>query len=290
MLGSPDLLRRSPVIADDFPPANAAWIGVHMSVTFRRVGLVAGVVVVGTILLCTSTLTPARLTARERKVNLRLSLSVSERPGVPLLAEGVWAAAGPFGSSEASRAVDAAFPGLDSTSTTAPEGQTRRMVVTVMAVIPFQTNIHYTPTLTLGTIQILTPGIPGTQARTYRITYRGGAEVSRKLLWHGVATPSRAQVENYGTYPVPLPATQRTQFGEATWYPNCPTRGLYAAHTSLPFGTRVTVTNLDNSASITVVIDDRGPYGPGRILDLCPEAFAQLAPLGQGVAFVKITW
>jgi rare lipoprotein A (peptidoglycan hydrolase) len=40
-----------------------------------------------------------------------------------------------------------------------------------------------------------------------------------------------------------------------------------------------------------VVINDRGPYGvPGRIIDLCDSAFAQIAPLGQGVADVRITW
>jgi rare lipoprotein A len=53
----------------------------------------------------------------------------------------------------------------------------------------------------------------------------------------------------------------------------------------------VTVTNLDNGRAVTVIIDDRGPYGvPGRIIDLCSTAFAQIAPLAQGVANVEITW
>jgi rare lipoprotein A len=51
----------------------------------------------------------------------------------------------------------------------------------------------------------------------------------------------------------------------------------------------VTVTNLDNGKSVTVVINDRGPYG-GRSIDLSEEAFAQIAPLGQGVAHVRLTW
>jgi rare lipoprotein A len=64
-----------------------------------------------------------------------------------------------------------------------------------------------------------------------------------------------------------------------------------AAHLSLPFSTVVTVTNLDNGQSIAVVINDRGPYGiADRIVDLCSPAFAQIAPLAQGVARVKITW
>ena len=40
-----------------------------------------------------------------------------------------------------------------------------------------------------------------------------------------------------------------------------------------------------------MIIDDRGPYGvAGRIIDLSQEAFAQLAPLGQGVFRVEVTW
>jgi len=51
------------------------------------------------------------------------------------------------------------------------------------------------------------------------------------------------------------------------------------------------VRNLDNGKTVTVVINDRGPYGvPGRIIDLCKPAFAAIAPLGQGVANVEITW
>ena len=80
-----------------------------------------------------------------------------------------------------------------------------------------------------------------------------------------------------------------SQVGEATWY-DPPWGGYTAAHKTLPFGTHVTVTNLDTGASVTVVIDDRGPYAPGRIIDLSPEAFSAIAPLGQGVMHVSISW
>jgi rare lipoprotein A len=50
------------------------------------------------------------------------------------------------------------------------------------------------------------------------------------------------------------------------------------------------VTNLDNGSQVTVTINDRGPYAEGRIVDLCDGAFAQIAPLQQGVADVKITF
>ena len=45
---------------------------------------------------------------------------------------------------------------------------------------------------------------------------------------------------------------------------------LTAAHKSLPFGTRVTVTNKRNGRSVTVRINDRGPFVRGRIIDLTP--------------------
>ncbi|TMK83342.1 MAG: septal ring lytic transglycosylase RlpA family lipoprotein, partial [Actinobacteria bacterium] len=65
--------------------------------------------------------------------------------------------------------------------------------------------------------------------------------------------------------------------------------GLTAASPWLPFGTRVTVTNLANGRSVAVVINDRGPFG-GRIIDLSQEAFSRIAPLGAGVCQVRIAW
>ena len=65
---------------------------------------------------------------------------------------------------------------------------------------------------------------------------------------------------------------------------------MTAAHPWLPFGTRVTVTDVATGRSVTVVIDDRGPFGPGRIIDLSPEAFGALEPLGRGVLHVQLSW
>jgi rare lipoprotein A len=61
-------------------------------------------------------------------------------------------------------------------------------------------------------------------------------------------------------------------------------RELTAAHRSLPFGTRVRVTNKRNGRSVTVRINDRGPFIRGRIIDLTPAAarrlgFSGLAPV-----------
>ena len=55
---------------------------------------------------------------------------------------------------------------------------------------------------------------------------------------------------------------------------------LTAAHRSLPFGTIVRVTNLQNGRTVMVRINDRGPFGKGRIIDLSPAAAQQLHFLG----------
>lgn len=63
---------------------------------------------------------------------------------------------------------------------------------------------------------------------------------------------------------------------------------LTAAHPSLPFNTRVKVTNLKNKKAITVRINDRGPFAGERIIDLSMEAARQLGILHAGVAQVKV--
>ncbi|MFC1616080.1 septal ring lytic transglycosylase RlpA family protein [Patescibacteria group bacterium] len=60
-----------------------------------------------------------------------------------------------------------------------------------------------------------------------------------------------------------------------------------AAHPSLPFGTVVEVTNLNNGKSVEVRITDRGPYWPGRVIDLTSSAFDQIASLGAGLTYVQ---
>ncbi len=64
--------------------------------------------------------------------------------------------------------------------------------------------------------------------------------------------------------------------------------GLTAAHRDLPLGAEVTVTNLENGKSIIVVVDDRGPYIKGRVIDLSRGAARELGMVAQGVARVRI--
>lgn len=63
---------------------------------------------------------------------------------------------------------------------------------------------------------------------------------------------------------------------------------LTAAHKSLPFGTKVKVTNLGNNESVVVVINDRGPYVEGRIIDVSRAAAEKLRFVNQGIAEVTI--
>jgi len=90
------------------------------------------------------------------------------------------------------------------------------------------------------------------------------------------------------------------QEGEASWYGP----GLYgrktasgevlrpgtmtAAHRTLPFGTCLRVTNLENGRAVEVRVNDRGPYAAGRILDVSETAARALGMRGQGITRVRL--
>lgn len=63
---------------------------------------------------------------------------------------------------------------------------------------------------------------------------------------------------------------------------------MTAAHRSLPFNTKVKVTNPQTGRSVTVRINDRGPYHGNRTLDLSRGAAASIGMVDAGVAKVKI--
>ncbi len=100
--------------------------------------------------------------------------------------------------------------------------------------------------------------------------------------------------------PVASQGQKRRSLGMASYYgpgfANRPTangerfdpRAMTAAHRSLPFGTRVRVTNLENGRQVVVRINDRGPYRKGRVLDLSRAAARKLGFLEDGVAHVRI--
>jgi rare lipoprotein A len=63
---------------------------------------------------------------------------------------------------------------------------------------------------------------------------------------------------------------------------------MTAAHKTLPFGTKVIVTNINNGKTVTVKINDRGPFVKGRIIDLTRAAFSKIESVDKGVAKVRI--
>lgn len=63
---------------------------------------------------------------------------------------------------------------------------------------------------------------------------------------------------------------------------------LTAAHPSLPFGTKVRVTNVSTGKSVTVRVNDRGPFVRGRVIDVSKAAAQSIGMTSQGVAKVKL--
>jgi rare lipoprotein A len=66
------------------------------------------------------------------------------------------------------------------------------------------------------------------------------------------------------------------------------THELTAAHPTLPFGTRLHVTNVATGQSVTVRVNDRGPFVPGRNVDVSYAAAERLGMVGAGIAKVKL--
>ena len=98
-----------------------------------------------------------------------------------------------------------------------------------------------------------------------------------------------------------LPSPALARCGDASWYgpgfhggttangERFNAYAMTAAHRSLPFGSRVRVTNQDTGRSVVIRINDDGPHIPGRIIDLSEGAFARIASLDRGVARVCIS-
>ena len=93
------------------------------------------------------------------------------------------------------------------------------------------------------------------------------------------------------------PAQALPQCGGASWYAmtsktasgeRANPRTMTAAHRTLPFGTKVRVTNLRNGRSVIVRINDRGPFVRGRVIDVSKAAAARLGFVAQGTTQVRV--
>jgi hypothetical protein len=130
--------------------------------------------------------------------------------------------------------------------------------------------------------KIETKGEKGEWEIKYKITYKDGREISREILDKKKTKEPITQVEIQGVYMELGKAAK----GQGTWYAY--KGGMFAASTTIPKGHYAKVTSLASGKSVVVQINDYGPQGKGRVIDLDKVAFQKLAPLGAGVIGVKV--
>lgn len=137
----------------------------------------------------------------------------------------------------------------------------------------------------------------------------GTSQQKLTLKWvNNVRTALGGKAINYLAYRpnrslnVFTPITQKTQFGYASWYGGefngrrtangdiFNMNKLTAAHRTLPLGTMILVTNLDTGRSVSVKVNDRGPFADTgrRVLDLSKAAFQSISSINAGVARIRI--
>ena len=136
---------------------------------------------------------------------------------------------------------------------------------------------------------------PNSRLRPGPIANSRAAILSTALLFVGACTVPASKV----ALP-PLPDPRLSQTGIASWYgPGFHGKAtasgeiynqhdLTAAHQTLPLGTKVVVTNLENGSSTEVLINDRGPFAKNRIIDLSYAAAQLLNMVGPGTALVRL--
>lgn len=129
------------------------------------------------------------------------------------------------------------------------------------------------------------------------VARRASPEPSRSasLFHHRRATVAKKLANS--AIDKPAAGKQETSHGLASYYSYDPKTAsgekfdpneLTAAHRTLPFGTRLRVTNVATGRSVTVRVNDRGPFVPGRVVDVSRSAAESLGMTKQGVAKVKL--
>jgi rare lipoprotein A (peptidoglycan hydrolase) len=120
----------------------------------------------------------------------------------------------------------------------------------------------------------------GAGAGLLRPTPEYGPNFSTRLSHRTKKQPGHARIAWDGQL---LHGRNKTASGE-----KFNTHELTAAHPTLPFGTRLRVTNIASGQSVTVRVNDRGPYVRGRVVDVSYAAAETLGMVGGGVAKVKL--
>ena len=148
--------------------------------------------------------------------------------------------------------------------------------------LPFEKKTNEDDTLSWRKTVVTQKGEKGIDRLVYRVSSHDGKEVNRKLIRTERVKDPVPEIVTQGTY-VKL---GKSHSGAASWY--AWTGTMAAANPWLPKGSYVKVTNTENGKSVIVVINDRGPFVPGRIIDLDKVAFAKIASVGAGVINVKM--
>lgn len=125
-------------------------------------------------------------------------------------------------------------------------------------------------------------GEKGTKEIKYKVVKHDGKEISRKVLEEKIIEEPTPEIVVQGTFM----KLGKSKEGQGTWYAF--KGGMFAASTTIPRGAYAKVTSLSSGKSVIVQINDYGPQGKGRIIDLDKVAFEKLAPLGAGVIGVKV--
>ena len=196
--------------------------------------------------------------------------------------------------------IDEVKPAID---TTLADGQTVQVVrispdeVAEDQVIPFRTELRDDATLAAGHTAVVQAGKNGTVRVISTVLKQDGivvkwTEARRVVMLAPVTEILRRGTKRSGTAPpVAPPATSGGTFfqsGTASWYDSHAGAGA-CAHLTLPFGTIVKIVNTANGRTAQCRVGDRGPQAStGHIIDLNPDVFQALAPLGTGIISVKL--
>ena len=153
---------------------------------------------------------------------------------------------------------------------------------TVTKKIPFKKIVEEDGDMSFLKTELKQKGKDGEKKIVYKVAYHNGKEVDRDIDGEEIIKEPVDEVTVKGTK-VKLGKKHK---GACSWYSHTGT--LSAANPWLPKGSYVKVTNKANGKSVIVQINDRGPFVPGRIIDLDKVAFTKIASLGAGVIDVKM--
>ncbi len=153
---------------------------------------------------------------------------------------------------------------------------------TVKKDVDFEKKTTEDDKLSWRTKKVSQKGAKGVDEYKYKVISHNGKEISRKLLSKERTKDPVPEISVQGTYM----KLGKANSGQGTWYAY--KGGLFAASLAIPRGGYAKVTNKDNGKTVVVQINDSGPYGKGRIIDLDKVAFEKIADLGAGVVNVKV--